>query len=153
MPKLKVPRVIPHRLWKRSVNLLAVPLLLAASGTLLAGQAQQRSMVLVNLNEHRFVPDQHLLFFSGATPRRVRRHVTPQKLVTDSQGRTSFTWSPRMHYFQVLIDAPSACADRTYANFVYHSSVLFDQGIVVNNSCPPALERLMPDDPIPPIVR
>ncbi len=58
-----------------------------------------------------------------------------------------------MHYFQVMIDAPSKCNNRIYADLAYHSSVLFDEGIIVSNSCKSALERLMPDDPILPIIR
>jgi hypothetical protein len=126
--------------------------LLLSTGCLF-GQARHVPLVLVNLDEHRPVQNEHLLFYAGRTPHQVRRHVAPMKLLTDSRGRTSVELEPGMRWFQVWVDGDSRCSKPADRRMVSDSSVLLDEGVVLSNTCSPALMRLAPDySPIPPVI-
>lgn len=116
------------------------------------GQIRRVPFVLVNLNEHQPVPNRSLLLYAGATPRRVRLHLTPIKLVTDSRGRTSVKLDPSMRWFQIWLDGASGCSKPPDRRMVADSSVLLDEGVVVANTCSPALLRLAPDYQIRPVI-
>jgi hypothetical protein len=143
---------LTHSLSSISTRALFGILLLAIGSIRLSAQVKQVRFVLVNLSEHKPVPNQRLLLYTGSTPQQVRRHLALIRLMTDSRGGTSFEWNPKMHWFQVWIDGSSKCLAPPDRRMVFHSSVLFDEGIVVSNTCTPALERLAPDVPILPIV-
>ena len=137
----------------RVLSLLPLAVAFVTSGVLTSAQVRHKPFVLVNLNEHKPIPYQHLLLYAGATPEQVRRHLAPVKLVTDAQGRTSLKLDPGMHWFQIWADGYSGCSKPPDLTRVSHSSVLFDEEIIVSNTCSPALMRLAPDDPIlPPVV-
>jgi hypothetical protein len=114
------------------------------------GQTREEPFILVNLNEHKPVPNLHLLFYAGHTPGQVRKRLAPMKLLTDSHGRTSVSLKPGMRWFQIWVDGSYGCSTPPDRKMVSHSSVLFDEGVIVTNTCSPALLRLAPDVvPIP----
>jgi hypothetical protein len=94
-------------------------------------QVRQALLVLINLNAHQPVPNQHLLFYAGRTPRQVRQHLALMKLLTDAQGRTSVELQTSARWFQVWIDGVSVCSKAPDRKMVFHSPVLFDEGIIV----------------------
>jgi hypothetical protein len=139
-----------YRIFSRGLFVFVFSLIWTVSSF---GQARHVSLVLVNLNEHQPVPNQPLLFYAGRTPRRVRQHLAPIKLLTDSRGRTSVELEPGMRWFQVWVDGSSVCSKPPDRRMVYDSSVLLDEGVVVSNTCSPALLRLAPDYyPVHPVI-
>jgi hypothetical protein len=74
------------------------------------------------------------------------------KLVTDAQGRTSVELKPGMQWFQIWVDGYSGCIKPPDRIMVSDSSVLFDEGVIVSNTCSPALLRLAPDYLVTPTV-
>jgi hypothetical protein len=117
---------------------------------------KQEPFILIDLRLHKAVPLEHLLLYVGKTPEQVRHRQTPIKLTTDTEGRTSFLWNPNLHWFQLWLNETSDCPHPLSSKMVFDSSVVFDEGIVVANTCLPTVQRLQPDvhplHPLPPVV-
>ena len=109
---------------------------------------KQTSFVLVHLPDHKLVPHQRLRFLTGASETQIREKPIEIRLETDARGRVSIPLDPRWRWFQLWVDGPGPCPANPYRDFISHSNVLFDEGVVASNTiCHDSLERLEPDSP------
>jgi hypothetical protein len=118
------------------------------------GQSQDRQVrfVLVRLKDHKALANQHLLVFMGATVKEARRHSIRVELETDSNGVTTLSIGPHISWFQVWHEEGKLCPGGIPGRDVFHSSVMFDEGALVSDTCGPGLERLQPVIQIIPLV-
>ena len=111
-----------------------------------SGQPQERQVrfVLVRLKDHKPLANQHLVVFMGATVKEARRHSIRAELETDSNGVTTLSIGPRTAWFQVWHEEGKPCPGGIPSRDVFHSSVMFDEGALVSDTCGQGLERLQP---------
>jgi hypothetical protein len=129
-------------------TLLMIWLLLAISclyaQTKGQGGVHESKFVLVNLHARKPVPNQHLIVFMGSTVRQAREHSRRIDLDTDSDGIVSVALPPDVSWFQAWHELKKPCQKELRGNEVFHGSVLFDEGIIVMDTCDAGLERLQP---------
>jgi hypothetical protein len=116
-----------------------------------APEVSQR-FVLVRLADRKPVANQHLVIFMGATVKETRRHSIRLEFDTDSNGVIAPKIGPKIRWFQVWRKEGEPCPGGIPARDVFHSSVLFDEGALVSDTCGSGLERLQPYITIRPIV-
>jgi alkylated DNA nucleotide flippase Atl1 len=130
-------------------KLLAVCILI---GTYFGANAQQGGpsqdrqvrFVLVRLKDSMPLANQRLVVFMGATVKEARRHSIRVDLKTDSSGVTTLSIGPHISWFQVWHEEGKLCPGGIPSRDVFHSSVLFDEGALVSDTCGRGLERLQP---------
>ena len=108
-----------------------------------APEASER-FVLVRLADRKPVANQHLVIFMGATVKEARRHSIRLEVDTDSNGIIMPKLGPKIRWFQVWHKEGESCSGGIPARDVFHSSVLFDEGALVSDTCGAGLERLEP---------
>ena len=108
--------------------------------------------VLVNLKERRPLPNRHLVIFVGESVKEARSHTNRIEGDTDARGVVTLSIGVKMRWFQVWHEVGKPCPGGAGERAVYHSSVLFDEGALVLDTCGPTLERLQPYLPNPPSV-
>jgi hypothetical protein len=108
-----------------------------------AAEASER-FVLVRLADRKPVANQHLVIFMGATVKEARKHPIRLEVDTDSDGIIAPKIGPKIRWFQVWHKEGESCSGGTPARDVFHSSVLFDEGALVSDTCGSGLERLQP---------
>lgn len=91
----------------------------------------------------------HLVVFVGATVEEVRRRSIRIELETNANGVTTLSVGPHMLMFQVWHKEGEPCP-KGPGEAVFDSSVVFDEGPLVSDTCGPGLERLQPYFPYPP---
>ena len=119
-----------------------------------SGQSQDRQVqfVLVRLKDRKPLANQHLVVFMGATVKEARRHSIRAELETDSNGFTTLSIGPHISWFQVWHEEGKLCSGGIPSRDVFHSSVLFDEGAIVSDTCGQGLERLQPNVQLTPPV-
>jgi hypothetical protein len=117
-----------------------------------APEASQR-FVLVRLADRKPVANQHLVIFMGTTVKETRRRSVRLEIDTDSSGVIAPKIGPNIRWFQVWHKEGKSCPGGIPARDVFHSSVLFDEGALVSDTCGSSLERLQPFITIRPIVK
>jgi hypothetical protein len=138
---------------KRAIaqGLLLTGLLLAIP--CLYGQETSKSQfVLVNLHAKKPVPNQHLVIFVGSTVRQARGHSRRINLETNADGIVSLAVPPGVLWFQAWHEVTKPCQKELRGDEVMYGNVLFDEGILVMDTCGAGLERLQPYLPNPPSV-
>jgi hypothetical protein len=110
------------------------------------GQPQDRQVrfVLVRLKDGKPLPSQHLLVFMGANVKEARRHSIRVELETDPNGVATLSIGPHTAWFQVWHEEGKLCPGGIPSRDVFHSSVMFDEGALVSDTCGAGLERLQP---------
>jgi hypothetical protein len=124
-------------------------LFLIITGSLLGAniataQEKPKAFVLLTLKDHKPVPNQRVRILMGATEDQIRQNPIQINLVTDQAGRTLLTPAPKMRWFQAWVDGPGPCPHNSYRDLISHIGVLFDEGIVLSNTCGSNIERLQP---------
>ena len=138
-------------------NTLVTVLLASALGMANAqqppkGSAQKDRFILVRLPDRNPLPNQHLVIFCGVTATGARSHSERIDADTDARGVVTLLLNPNMRWFQVWHEVGKACPGGAGSDAVFHSSVLFDEGALVLDTCGPTLERLQPYSLNPPQV-
>ena len=105
-------------------------------------QDRQARFVLVRLSDHKRLASQHLVVFMGATVKEARRHLIRVEIETDSDVVTTFSIGPHIEWFQVWHKEGKLCPGGIPSRDVFHSSVMFDEGALVSDTCGPGLEGL-----------
>jgi hypothetical protein len=105
---------------------------------------QKDQFVLVRLKDRKPLANRHLVIFVGTTVKDARKHLTRMDADTNSQGVVTLQFDPKMRWFQVWHDVGKSCAGGIRADDVFHSSVVFDEGPLVSDTCGQELERLQP---------
>lgn len=100
--------------------------------------------VLVRLKDRKPLENRHLVIFVGKTDKDAVKHLTRIDADTNAQGIVTLQFDPKMRWFQVWHDVGKRCAGGIGANDVFHSSVVFDEGPLVSDTCGQELERLQP---------
>jgi hypothetical protein len=100
--------------------------------------------ILVRLKDHKPLGNQHLLVFMGTSVKEARRHSIRVQLETDSNGITTLSIGPHISWFQVWHEEGKLCPGGIPSRVVFHSSVMFDEGALVSDTCDQGLERLQP---------
>lgn len=113
-------------------------------------QEQKEQFVLVKLEGRKPLPNRHLVLFLGESDQEARSHANRIEADTDSRGVLTLSFSSKMRWFQVWHHVGKTCPGGAGEHAVYHSSVLFDEGALVLDTCGPTLERLQPYFPHPP---
>ena len=131
------------------LKLLVVCILIGTSFSANAGQNEQSQnrqvrFVLVRLKDRKPLANQHLSVFMGATVKEARRHSIRVELETDSNGVATFSIGPHISWFQVWHEEGKLCPGGVPSRDVFHSSVMFDEGALVSDTCGPGLERFQP---------
>ena len=116
-----------------------------------APEASER-FVLVRLADRKPVANQHLVIFMGATVNETRRHSIRLEVDTDSNGIIAPKLGPKTRWFQVWHKEGRSCPGGIPTRDVFHSSVLFDEGVLVSDTCGSGLERLQPYITLRPMV-
>jgi len=106
--------------------------------------ASTSELVLVNLHSRKPVPNQNLVIFVGSTVTQVRGHSRRMDLKTDADGVVSLTVPSGVLWFQAWREVTKPCQKELRGNEVWHGNVLFDEGIIVMDTCGAGLERLQP---------
>jgi hypothetical protein len=111
-----------------------------------SGQPQdnQERFVLVRLKDRKPLANQHLVVFMGPSVKEVRRHSIRVELETDSNGLATLSIGPHIAWFQVWHVEGKLCPGGIPSRDVFHSSVMFDEGALVSDTCGAGLERLQP---------
>jgi hypothetical protein len=111
-----------------------------------SGQSQDRQVrfVLVRLKDRKPLANQHLVVFMGATVKEARRHSIRAELETDSSGFTTLSIGPHILWFQVWHEEGKRCPGGIPSRELFHSSVMFDEGALVSDTCGQGLERFQP---------
>jgi hypothetical protein len=136
-------------------NAVAFCVLASVSGAVVNAQqppeepVKKEEFVLVKLPGRKPIPNQHLVIFSGVTPADTRKHSERIEADTDSRGVVALPLKTKMRWFQVWHQVDKACPGGAGSEMVFHSSVLFDEGALVLDTCGPTLERLQPYFPFP----
>jgi hypothetical protein len=113
----------------------------------------QVKLILIGFKHRKPLANQHLVVFEGATVEQARGHSIRFNLETDANGVTTLSIAPHMLWFQAWHEVSKFCPESP-PEMVYNSSVLFDEGIMVSDSCDSGWERLQPYSPNPrPVVR
>ena len=107
-------------------------------------QDSQMRFVLVRLKDHKPLANRHLMVFMGATVKEARRHSNRIDLETDSNGVATLSIGPHVAWFQVWHEEGKLCPGGIPSRDVFHSSVMFDEGALVSDTCGSGLERLQP---------
>ena len=115
-------------------------------------QDRQERFVLVRLKDHKPLANQHLVVFMGATVKEARRHSIRVELETDSNGVITLSIGPHISWFQVWHEEGKFCPGGIPSRDVFHSSVMFDEGALVSDTCGPGLEKLQPGVQLTPSV-
>lgn len=105
---------------------------------------QTERFVLIDLAEGKIVPNRHLVIFTGQSDKDARRHKNKIECDTDSNGVITLSLSPKIRWFQVWHEVGKVCPGGVKNGAVFHSSVLFDEGVLVMDACTPNAERLQP---------
>jgi hypothetical protein len=114
---------------------------------------RQVKLILIGFKHRKPLANQHLVVFEGTTDKEARAHSIRFNLATDASGVTTLPTPPHMVWFQVWHEVGKFCPE-TPPKMVSHSNVLFDEGVIVSDSCESGWERLQPYNPNPlPIVR
>jgi hypothetical protein len=100
--------------------------------------------VLVNLHARKPVPNQHLIIFVGSTVVQARGHSRRIDLQTNADGIVSLVVPSGVLWFQAWREVTKPCQKELRDNEVWHGNVLFDEGIIVMDTCGAGLERLQP---------
>ena len=82
--------------------------------------------------------------FVGATVKEARRHSIRVEAETDSNGVVTLLIWPHIAWFQVWHEEGKFGPVGIPSRDVFHSSVMFDEGALVSDTCSPRLERLEP---------
>jgi hypothetical protein len=116
------------------------------------GQAKKDQCVLVKLKGRKPLPNRHLVIFIGESDQEARSHGNRIEADTDERGVVTLSFDSHIRWFQVWHQVGKPCPTGAGEHAVYHSSVLFDEGALVLDTCGPTLERLQPYFPDRPSV-
>jgi hypothetical protein len=118
-------------------------------------EAQTNQFVLMKLKGRKGrepLPNRHLVIFVGETDQEARSHANRVEADTDARGVVTLSFNSKMRWFQVWHQVGRPCPGGAGEHAVFHSSVMFDEGAHVLDTCGPSLERLQPYFPYPPPV-
>jgi hypothetical protein len=104
---------------------------------------RQAKFILIGFKQRKPLANHHLVVFEGATVEEARAHSVRFDLETDANGVTTLPIPPHMVWFQIWHEVGKFCPE-TPPEVVSHAKVLFDEGVIVSDSCDSGWERLQP---------